>query len=356
MAILRRIYTLLLLLTVAAGLTSCYTTFEPDLPSTPVLCMNSQIRPGEEIPLMLTRTWLWTEGDEKNLNIFVTDAEVRLIVNGEFRENLSPSVTGNGYDPDHFLYEEYKCFKSTYVPKSGDRIRLEATSREYGEAWAETKVPYPVPVDRVVPDVKECVAVGNTSQLPVTTEPITFDMNFDLMLYFTDPDVRGNYYDLVVSYSQYQNDEDCYSYLSTLWVDFTKEPLFTEHISALESALTDNNGYSIFSDRQINGKTYPLRINFPITTFYYSNPLNQQWPKDYGIVLTLRHIDEDYYKHVISVWQANTGIVGALGGVGLASPAFAYSNVSTGAGIVAAYAESEITIPLIDIVEAAKQK
>ena len=84
--------------------------------------------------------------------------------------------------------------------------------------------------------------------------------------------------------------------------------------------------------------------------FYYKNPSDLEGPKEYGVVITLRHINEAYYKHVISVWEANDALVGSLGGVGLANPVYPYSNVSTGAGVVATYGVSKVTIPFVDVI------
>ena len=83
MAILRKIYLLLLISALAMSLPSCYENFEPDIESVPVLCMNSEITPGDSINVFLTRTWCWSEGRDESLDLDVTDADVRLIVNGE---------------------------------------------------------------------------------------------------------------------------------------------------------------------------------------------------------------------------------------------------------------------------------
>ena len=67
-------------------------------------------------------------------------------------------------------------------------------------------------------------------------------------------------------------------------------------------------------------------------------------------------MDPTYYKHVISVWEANDAIVGSLGGVGLGPAVYPYSNVSTKAGVVAAYAVSELTLPMVDLIRIARKK
>ncbi|MDE6716631.1 MAG: DUF4249 domain-containing protein [Muribaculaceae bacterium] len=314
--------------------------------------MNSEITPGERITLFLTRTWRWDEGDQYKIDVEVRDAEVRLIVNGKFRELLIPDTVRNKSYPVSPYPEIRECYRGDYVPASGDEIRIEAISAEYGEAWAETKVPYPVPIDRI--EIKDAsgMADGDPTGFPANSEQCRFDIAFKLAVYFTDPGNEANYYDLKLGSSPIVDTEDSEAYFFNGWPDFSGEPLFTEHVSVLESAMAETSGYTIFSDRQINGKSYPLRINYSSGLFYYRNPLNLQEAKEYGITFRLRHIDTTYYRNVISIWEANDAIIGSLGGVGLANVIFPYSNVSTGAGTVVAYAVSEKTIPLVDIVEA----
>ena len=356
MAILRKIYFLLLISALAMSLPSCYENFEPDIESVPVLCMNSEITPGDSINVFLTRTWCWSEGRDESLDLDVTDADVRLIVNGEYKETLRPGIL----QPSHIVYpmpKERKCYQSQYRPKSGDEIRLEASSPKYGEAFAEVTVPYPVPIDRLEPQIQSFTALGDTTGFPAVANKCEFIMRFKLLVHFTDPGDSVNYYDLSVGPTRYVNyDNEAEAYLSSFFPDFSGEPLFTEHVSILESVIADTSGYTIFSDRQINGHSYPLRISYDNCSFYYRNPTNLEGPEEYGIKVSLRHVDPTYYKHVISVWEANDAIVGSLGGVGLAPAVYPYSNVSTKAGVVAAYAVSELTLPMVELIRIAREK
>ncbi|MDE6381022.1 MAG: DUF4249 domain-containing protein [Muribaculaceae bacterium] len=358
MALLNKIYSILLMSAATTWLTSCYTEFDPDIESTPVLCMNSTITPGEPITLYLTRTWTWTEGDEDKIDINVRDAEVRLTVNGKYRETLKHTIIRNPYYPSGPYPEERECYMSEYRPESGDIIRLEAASVRYGDASAEATVPYPVPIDRIEPQVISCQINGDASGFPAVAEGCQFNLKCNLYAYFTDPSASTDFYDLTIGYSSsYQNNEEAYAYIYYLpYINFSGEPLFKEHVSVIESIIADTlYGYTVFSDRQINGLTYPLLIDFNELSFTYRNPQNLPGPKEYGIEVTLRHIDPTYYKHVISVWEGNDGIVGVLGGAGLANAVFPYSNVSTGAGVVAAYAEASLTIPMVDIIAIAEK-
>ena len=360
MAILKNAYPLILLMVLATGLTSCYTEFDPHIDSTPVLCMNSTVTPGEPVTLFLTRTWKWTEGNEYDLDLDVRNAEVRLIVNGEYKETLKPATVENPYHMSNPYPEQRKCYQSDYLPESGDIIRLEAQSEQYGDASAEVTVPYPVPFDRLATENLSCrLLQGDISRFPIAEESCVFELKFNLLAYLTDSAKDTDYYDIMAALTNsYDNDDETYAYLYSNnypMLDFSGEPLLREHVSVLESAVSDIYGYSIFSDRQINGRTYPLRIEVNQFTFLYRNPLDLPGPKEFGIKVTLRHTDPVYYWHMISVWEGNYGITGALGGVGLASPVYPYSNVSTGAGTVAAYAEASLTISIADLIAIAQQ-
>ena len=354
MAILKKLYLLLLLTAMTAGMNSCYSEFDPKIDSAPRLCMNSTITPGDSITLFLTRTWSWTEGDEEEIDINVRDAEVRLIVNGEFKESMSHTVI----DIPEFgsFLKHRECYLSTYRPQSGDVIRLEATSPQYGDACAEVTVPFPVPIERIEPQILSCITHSDTTGFPAVANWCQFELKFKLLAYFTDPSASADYYDLTFGYHSSGEDfgDDADAFVSNYaMIDVSGEPLLTEHVSVLESITADTSGYTVFSDRQINGKTYPLRLGVDNLSFIYRNPLDLPGPKEFGIQVTLRHINQAYYKHVISVWEGNDAITGALGGVGLASPVYPWSNVSTGAGVVSSYAQSSMTIPILDIIELA---
>ncbi|MDE7380833.1 MAG: DUF4249 domain-containing protein [Muribaculaceae bacterium] len=351
MAILKFIRISLLLIIIEFALTSCYQEFDPDLQSKSVLCMNSEITPDNPVTLFLTRSWCWTEDSEHKVDVDVTDAEVKLYVNGQFKELLIlDEEETNSYD--YSGPKVRKCYRGSYRVSVGDEILIEASSAEYGNAHAEAKIPEPVYIDKVEIRNLMISSIGDTSGFPACKDRSVFIFNLNALIHITDKYDSKDYYDVKVGLSPYSNyDHQAEAYGSLVFPGFDEEPLFTEHVSVLESGISDNYGYSIFSDRQINGKSYPLRITFSDCRFSYQNPQNLEAPKEYGIVVTLRHIDESYYKHVISVWNANDAIIGALGEVGLANPVYAYSNVSTNAGVVTAYADTKVTIPYVKLIE-----
>lgn len=334
---------LIISLVPALMLTGCFSEFEPDIPSTPVLCMNSLITPGDTILLELTRTWRWSEGDpDGNIDINIYNADISLYVNDRFVEKLTPSRRPRPVEYMLGLYDTIQCYKAGYIPVSGDRIRFEASSTDYGDATAEVTVPYPVNIEKV--DV--------SASRFVNWETNYYSMDLNMLVWFTDPAEDTNYYTFATNTTGYARlDEDnSVDYVSFYGFDQSKEPLFTEHVSVLESIFSDTSGYSIFSDRQISGRSYPLHITIAGLSYEINNPNNRPEFGHGGVKLILANLSESYYKHVLSVWAANDGLVGTLGNTGLGEPVFQTSNVSTGAGAVAAAAPFTWTVEIMDIV------
>lgn len=340
MAVLKYILRIILPAVFATtALSSCYSDFDPGIDSTSVLCMNAAVTAGKPLQVELTRTWRWDELLEiDNSSITVKDAVVKLYVNDQYTEDLVYREVEMDFDPwihDQRVLRVYCA--DNYVPASGDHIRLEAFSEKYGYASAVESIPGSVTIDRIEPVVSAVSVAGNIYR---------FDLS--LLIYFTDPDDVTNFYQLNVSSSPYLRDDksEARSGFSSLTVDMSNEPLFTEHVSTLESVLAETWGYSFFSDRQISGQSYPLHIMIKDCEFYYSNPDNLPEYEDVGLDIDLMSLSESYYKHVLSVWEVNDGLVGSLGSVGLGEIVPAYSNVSSRAGIVAGNSVASVRLSI----------
>ena len=150
-------------------------------------------------------------------------------------------------------------------------------------------------------------------------------------------------------YNKWGDEDEWTDYLR--FTDVSEEPLFTEHVSALESAIMATSGYSFFSDRQISGTSYPIHVKLRDVSYTLSGPDVKPGDGDGCIWMKLYTISSSYYRHAISVWVSNDGIIGSLGDVGLADPVFESSNVSTGAGVVAAAAVSKVPVYVNPIIE-----
>lgn len=350
MAVLKKIYKTASFLAAFISsliLTSCFQDFEPDIESTPVVCINSLATAGEVLEVTVSRTWRWSEGNPDMIDIYLKDAVVKVFVNDEFREQLNYTEEKYSERPDYDFSDPgriLKFYRGFYIPQPGDHIRITADDPTYGHAEGEVTVPWPVNIEKAdisAYNVKsERISSNEADIIKATGEA-------SLSVWFSDPADTDNYYEFDNSSTL----EMTSSLLNCRYnFDFSVEPIFTEHVSPLESIISETSGYYFFTDRQIAGKQYPLHIR--MNRIYYTY-LADEGPGSNSstIDLILYSISESYWKHVISVWESNDGINGILGDVGLSDQIWESSNVSTGAGVIAARARSQYKIKYSDLLD-----
>ncbi len=311
-------------------LTGCYEDFEPHIDTTPVLCLNSLITPGSPIEVQITRTWVFTD-EEGEKNHSVDDAALSIYANGELVD-------------------------SDYIPAEGDHIRLVATSLKYGKAEAEVTVPVStqIYIAKTTPKIESGSVYNNPGRgISAIT---TFDMLISLGM--EDSDSDSNFY--LLNFESFLNEDN------GLWAegsDFYYDPTYTyfyggefepldavfyEQSNAFDEVL--NYGYHnlFFSDRLLNKERKALDFEFINCNFQLSNWNGDKTKLECGWELTLYSISESYYKWLTYCWQSDSVVLGDIANVGLADPAWGYSNVSTGAGLVAAQSSTTVTLNLQD--------
>lgn len=357
---LRRLLSLLPLLPLLA-LTSCYEDFDPNTPYRPVLCLNALITAGEPVEVDVTHTWFYTDR-EASRNHTVADATVALYANGTPRP------------------------LATYLPAPADTIRLHASSPTYGEAEATVVVPPATPVT-LLPPTFTLISTHTEPSLPMYQEA-RFSLTLPLRLrpihspsstYFhlaylpTSPaeinepasraslpspesatvpsaKARGSY----VSAPAARASHAPYSTLTLGALNYKAEPLFEEHIGTFESLTgIDSQRFLYFTARRFASGTYTLRLQFPEATYHVNSPLYSPSLYNAAISLTLYTISESLYNNAVYRWQHNLGSISTIADLGFADPIAAYSNVSTGAGIVAARTPTHLTLPLAPDIAAA---
>lgn len=322
-------------------LTGCYQDFEPDLKSTPVVCINSNIIAGQPVTADVTRTWRYSAGAPgEDIDIQIKNAEVSIVVNGSETYILAYGKSPSD-NSDDYLYV------SDYVAREGDEIAVRAVSTEYGEASGSVTVPRAIKIDNVAPTVSNLRKERSGNRLEAW-----FDLSFAVT--FTDPADAVNYYmfDCTTSMpDRYVDDENIYHSSNEVTIsmhpDFSREPLFSEHVGVLEAIVSDTDGYTVFSDRQISGKSYTIHFSIP-GCHYVCDDITRPRVSDY--VMKLSHISAGYYNYMMSLWATTEGINGILGNVGLGNPVWEHSNVSTGAGIISGSAVGEYHVPFRSLV------
>lgn len=301
-------------------LTGCYEDFNPEIDTKPVLCLNSLITVGEPIEVDVTHTWMFND-EKSERDHDVKDAVVTILVNER--------IVG-----------------SDYLPKEGDQIRIVAESQTYGTATAEVIVPFATPIGnvKVSPVVKN---IWNDEEdffnYEMSTD-ITFNLNVEMDV--NDPEGTDNYYHF--GYDCFGSDTDGSSTLYIGQFEYNSEPIFKEHIGVFETVMgnDEDTEFVFFSDRQFSGKAYTLHLNFSDNSFHVKSQEYDESLLECGVNLYLTTVSKSYYNWAVYKWNVDEGITGDLSDIGLAESKWGYSNVSTGAGVVAAQSSSRFTIDL----------
>lgn len=329
MAILRYIIPI----TATLLLAGCEKEFMPKIDSEPVLCVNSLITAGEPIDVNVTHTWVFNDIKGESLHD-VTDAKVSIYINGELASEDD-------------------------IPKEGDHIRIIVHSEEYGDAEASVTVPYSVPVE-LMDFTIEVVDTIIDADCPMA-EDIMFNTKFRIKVYDTnrtDDLFKLNYKkwynsgDDIVHVEEWNSDY-AYVYLYLGAFDYNSEPIFDECLNTYEDIIGDYGDTTplVFTDRQFVNKDYTLTIRFDRGTFHVDAPEYNSDLYDCGIELSVSTISRSYYDHELNMLQLSKDGISNLANMGLAEQAWGYSNVSTGAGVVAARAVSTITVSFKDFIE-----
>lgn len=320
MAILRHI--IILFLTLA--LTGCYEEFTPTVDTKPVLCLNSIITVGEPIEVSVSRTHLFTD---ESSDFSVPDATVSIFVNG-------------------------KPAEADYLPTEGDLIRIYAESPEYGNAEAEVIVPKAASIS----DFEWTPSLQSCSYFPNDLSDMFYNAYFGLKASCKIQDIPGvaNYYNFAykteIPESTTANILELYA--GNLQASY--EPIFTEHMDVFDLAMGgEADGFTMFTDRQFADKDYTLNLLFSNSFFMVENDVYDPSLFDCKMEFTLNTISPSLYKWELYVWNRDYGGLEDTNALGLSDPIWAYSNVSTGAGIVAARSQSTVTISLADFLRSA---
>ena len=316
-------------------LTGCYEDFTPDTDSRPVLCLNALVKAGEPITCEVSRTHLYSSVDECG-DYSVADATVSIYVNGELKDD-------------------------SYIASSGDRVRIVAESPMYGSAEAEVTVPEAVPVGDVKVDM-EPVSLWK-DDVPGYDMLASLSFNLKVEMEVDDPPLVENFYRLFFYYSypstEGEGDDGIWDASRPPLMNFNigtfqydAEPIFSEHIGVFESVMGgDAYGFTCFSDRQFEGRTYPLHLQFTGISYTVNSELFDEALMDCDMTVELISISRSYYNWANYLWHKDNGPLGDLSDSGLGEALCGYSNVSTGAGVVAAMAASSYKISFADFLK-----
>lgn len=300
--------------------TSCYQEINLDEYRTaPKIVINCAAFTDVPLTVSVTRTWFYTENTPY---VKLPNAKVELYVNDNFVEQmkwqpLKTETETRSSVPD-------SVFASGYIPKGGDRIKIVASNPGYQTVYAEDVVPHEVPIINLK-HIERKVTINSQNYYYENGQMIE-DKDYIEVTYnvtFQDIADQDNYY--VIQVSGPWNGGG-YMYVDLSYID----PILKDQNTAIDNALgfdgVNNRSGCLFTDRDIKGKEYTLKLKELISA-RLSDPKKRR--------ITLYSLSESYYQYILSLQKvAGSTVSGGLGNIGFAEPIKVYSNVVDGTGIL----------------------
>ena len=304
-------------------LTSCYRKIDLDeYRTTPKIVINSTVSPDTVVMASITRTWFYPD---KNPYVNLPHAQVDLYINDQYIERMQWKALHTSNQTDSLFF-------SNTVPEEGDRIKIIASTPEYGAATAEDIIPKKVPIKEVKYTIKK--GEGIYQEAYTDYYEIYYEVTFDE---FPEKD---NYYLARITQIEYSHTSPSQT---TVEVDYI-DPVFKEQDAILDGSMAFNGlekrGGALFTDQSMNGQTYTLQIKEIATRL---DETEQR-------AVSIYSLSESYFLYLLSLQKiAGSTLEGGLGNIGLAEPLRVYSNVKGGTGILGGNQQAEVTITLNNI-------
>jgi len=300
----------------------------------PKLVVNSVAVMGLPVTAFISRTFFIEDDHE---NILIQDADVRLFVNGEEKEQMKwMNVSGKEYKNGFYV--------SSYIPQVNDQISIRVNKEDYPLAEATVEIPRAVEIDEIGLEAKVQNLWGMEYYLNTYT------------LSFQDDPVSTDYYYLFCETGLPEWDQENNTFTGEyLWVhrslNYQEEPLFSAEISALDRIFgyVWLNGYGrTFNDHLINGKNYTFHLK---DQHYYINMLDEYryyYPESFDMEavpeserlpvlgrFSLYTLSESFYLYLKSITElGDSKLINDLIYAGLAEPIRVYNNISGGVGVL----------------------
>lgn len=297
----------------------------------PMMVLNSFLTPDSVVKVQLTRSKFFLEDDTKFE--VITNADVKLFVNGSFVEKLNH--TSNGY------------YSGSYFPKENDIVKFIAYAPQLSEVNASTIIAPKQLITGIdsssillgVNPIFEYNYVGPNYNPIYDTIGYSYNKGLDLHIRFKDQANLNNYYRLVLkSRMYYSNGEIMEGPVGASFDDL----VFGNNNTDILGESSSYYSFNEFNDQLFDGKTYELKMR----VFYSYSKLHEgaslttspqvdvNTPIKRELVVELQSISESYYHYLKSV-SANEGA-----DMFFSEPVQIYSNIENGIGILGSYTRS----------------
>ncbi len=317
---------------------SCEKTieFEGELTNTQIV-VNGILRPGEQISAGIYESKSFLE--DADFFESITNAKADLYVDGTFVETLLYEEKVDTLTEyleygvtNKTIYNSGNYFGETTI-EAGKTYRLEVSCDGLNTVNCETTVPIPVQITNV--DTSSTEFEAATYQYTLLTFTFTF----------TDEGSTNNFYrmrtDNIIGNPLGYHESDTTIYTDTIIISFTEnagfstsDPIFNDNNNEANEIVMGApvNQYAIFTDGNIDGAEYNLKISYSyLTSNEYQTPGSFNTKKFF-----LSSLSEEYYNYLNSAnyhfWYDEDYF---------SEPVPVYSNVEGGMGIWASESFSQ---------------
>jgi len=302
--------------------------------SADLMVLNSFLSPDSVISVHLSKSNFFL--DDNETFTLINDAQVKLFVNDVLKETLTSKGQG--------IYE------ATYLPKTGERIKITASHSKYGQIEAQTQIENHI---RISSCDTSSVATETTplvyyyydykqQKTIIDTVGTNYQNNLNFKINIADSAGYKNYYRAKVYLAKYMKNGDYV--VTTLYFD-SNDLVFG---TAKDEVVDENsNRYNVFNDDIFDGKNYGLSLSIPYNTYAYDKDYeipDYEKPDYYKqeIIVDIESISKSLYLYLKTREAADNYIEF------FSEPVQIYTNVENGIGILGSRTSNQkrVTVPL----------
>lgn len=317
--------------------TSCMKEVDLDhLRPAPKLVLNCVVNEGQPLQATLTRTWFYSDGCPNSL---LEDARIKLYANDRFVDQMTMDMDANNYNT-------FGNYVSSYIPVSGEKIRIEAEKDGFKAVMAEDIVP------------EKPALLNFSAEKLVSQDNNYYNPSIIYKITFQDEVSPGNCYLISFShgYAGYEYEDGVPVLREYIWrrewMNYGTDPVFSDKISILDKVMGNDwlsgNGGRPFSDELFNGEKYVMKLKSYSSYGYWPDPTHERLPDSMRVYLY--SISESYYKYLSALATLNDdSFNNDLAELGLAEPVRVFNNIEGGVGILGSACVDSLTVAIPEV-------
>lgn len=337
----------------------CVETLDIDVSDTkPKIVMNGILEPDSLITIYVSKSYSYYNDFFENISYensvtpdtivpsILPNAKLILYINGDNKGEMDlirvDSIFGGS------------IFRSQIRPKSGDKIRIEASSPGFTTAEVETQIPFPIIINKIDTTTyikyQDDFRFVDGTQVPASAKSL--NMRFLIDIENNDKENPCYYSFDFKQFEEVYNNNINYKFYRNPHVDVSSDPLFAENaenaIYAFFSEKNSNASKIIFNDRQFKDDKYTLNFSlwgyYYITYLSYSTSTNQDIYSS-PITIEIVSLSEELYQYYKIRSSGSYDSFDML-----SEPSTSYTNVQNGIGVVCSRTSltREIVIPIFN--------